>query len=128
MTPFSGKGANAAMMDALELANNIADCLKHGGNLDTAVKDFEEQMFPRASKVQELTMMHKRHMYAADAPIGFMVGMMDVIAKAKGKKLDQGFLRRIPVKKSVYLLAWLMISLGGLKRRVREWYWPVHPG
>ncbi|KAL6720034.1 hypothetical protein ACLMJK_001955 [Lecanora helva] len=125
MTPFSGKGANAAMRDALDLANAIADCLKVGGDLDAAVKDFEEQMFPRAHKVQELTMMHKVHMYAADAPIGFMVGMMDVIAEAKGRSLDEGFLKWIPVKKSVYFLAWLMTSLGGLKRRVKEWYWPV---
>ena len=28
MTPFSGKGANAAMRDALDLANNVADCLE----------------------------------------------------------------------------------------------------
>ena len=127
MTPFSGKGANAAMRDALDLADNIADCLKRGDNLDRAVAEFEEKMFPRARKVQELTMMHKVQMYAGDAPIGFMVGMMDVIAEAKGKKLDEGLLRWIPVKKSVYLLAWLMTSLGRLKRRLREWewYWPL---
>ena len=128
MTPFSGKGANAAMRDALDLANNIADCLENGGNMDTAVKNFEEQMFPRATKVQELTMMHKMHMYAADAPIGFMVGMMDVIAEARGKKLDQGLLRWIPVKRSVYLMAWSMTAVGGLRRRLKEWYWPVHVG
>ena len=112
MTPFSGKGANAAMRDALDLANNIADCLKEGVHLDTAVAEYEEQICPRARKVQELTMMHKVQMYAAVAPIGFMVGMMDVIAEAKGKKLDRGLLRWIPVKKSVHLLAWLMICLG----------------
>ena len=125
MTPFSGKGANAAMRDALDLASNIADCLKYGGHLDTAVAEYEEQMFPRARKVQELTMMHKVQMYAANAPIGFMVGMMDVIAEAKGKKLDQGVLKWIPIKKSVYLVAWLMTCFGGLKRRVKEWYWPI---
>ena len=127
MTPFSVKGANAAMRDALDLANKIADCLKDGGNLDTAILDFEEKMFPRVSKVQELTMMHKVEMYAADAPIGFMVGMMDVIAEAKGKKLDEGLLKWIPVKKIVYLLVWLVTSWGGLKRRLKEkeWYWPV---
>ena len=71
-------------------------------------------------------MMHKVHMYAADAPIGFMVGMMDVIAEARGKKLDHGLLRWIPVKRSVYVLAWLKTSVGGLKRRFKEWFWPVH--
>ena len=125
MTPFSGKGANAAMRDALDIANAIADCLKSGGNLDAAVKDFEMQMHSRATKVQELTMMHKVHMYAADAPIGFMVGMMDVIAEAKGKNLNEGVLRWIPIKKTVYFLAWLMTSMGGFKRRLREWYRPV---
>lgn len=123
MTPFSGKGANAAMRDALDLADAIVDCLKNGTNLDTAVEGFETQMFPRATKVQELTMMHKVHMYGADAPIGFMVQMMDVIAEAKGKKLDDGFLRWIPIKRSVYLLAWLITSLGAFRRMVREWYW-----
>ena len=124
MTPFSGKGANAAMRDALDLANAIADCLQQGSELDTAIQDFEAEMFERTTKVQELTMMHKIHMYAADAPVGFMVGMMDVIAEAKGKKLDEGFLRWIPIRKSVYAMAWLMTSMGGIKRRVKEWLWP----
>ena len=124
MTPFSGKGANAAMRDALDLANAIADSIQQGSSLDTAVKNFETEMFDRTTKVQELTMMHKVQMYAADAPIGFMVGMMDVIAEAKGKKLDEGVLRWIPIRKSVYAMAWLMTSLGGVKRRVKEWLWP----
>ena len=91
MTQFSGKGANAAMRDALDLANNVADCLKNGGNFDSAVKDFEEQMFPRATKVQELTMIHKVHMYAADAPIGFMVGMMDVSPMRGRRNWTKGY-------------------------------------
>ena len=128
MTPFSGKGANAAMRDALDLANALADCVRDGGNLDAAVETFETQMCARTYKVQELTMMHKVHMYADDAPVGFMVGMMDVIAEAKGKNLNEGILRWIPVKKSVYVFAWLMTTLGGLKRTVREWCWPPRIG
>lgn len=71
--------------------------------------------------------MHKvdMYLYAADAPIRFMVGTMDDIAEAKGKKLDQGLLKWIPIKKSFYLLAWFMTCFGGLKRRVKEWYWHV---
>ena len=87
MAPFFGKGANAAMRDALDLANNVADCIGNGSNLDSAVKDLEEHMIPRATKVQELTMMHKVHMHAAVAPIGFMAGMMDVMAGMFGQEL-----------------------------------------
>ena len=87
MTPFSSKTVSAAMRDAVDLANNVAVSLGTRGNLSTTFKDFEEQMFARATKVQELTMMRKVHMCAADA----MIGMMNVIAKAKGKYSDQGF-------------------------------------
>lgn len=38
MTPFSGKGANAVMRGALDLANNVTDYLKHGGHLDKAIR------------------------------------------------------------------------------------------
>jgi 2-polyprenyl-6-methoxyphenol hydroxylase-like FAD-dependent oxidoreductase len=60
MTPFSGKGANAAMRDALELANAILECLKAGRSLDDAVCQYEDEMFPRAHKVQKFTMVRMK--------------------------------------------------------------------
>jgi hypothetical protein len=66
--------------------------------------------------------MHKIHMYAPDAPIGFMSAMMDVVAEAKGKSLDEGALKWLPIKRTVYLLASLMVMCGNLKRKVSWLY------
>jgi hypothetical protein len=66
--------------------------------------------------------MHKTHMYAPDAPIGFMSAMMDVVAEAKGKSLDEGALRWVPIKRTVYLLASLMVMFGNLKKKVSWLY------
>lgn len=42
----SGEGANLAMLDGAELGQRIA---AHPGDLDTALRSFEEAMFPRAA-------------------------------------------------------------------------------
>src|SRR6185312_16556013 len=42
----SGEGANLAMLDGAELGQRIA---AHPGELDTALRSFEDAMFPRAA-------------------------------------------------------------------------------
>ncbi|KAI5242331.1 hypothetical protein E4T42_07729 [Aureobasidium subglaciale] len=117
MTPFSGKGANAAMRDGLDLAGAVIESLTQDKSLDECIKSYEEQMFMKIEEVQSLTMMNKQGMFREDAPVGFMVDMMDVIAKAKGKDLNKGVLAWIPVKKMARLVAWVIVTAGAWKRR-----------
>ncbi|KAK7514539.1 putative salicylate hydroxylase [Phyllosticta citriasiana] len=53
MTPFAGIGVNMAMHDALDLAHAIIGA--KGGDLETAVHDYEKTMWPRAEKAAKLT-------------------------------------------------------------------------
>ncbi|KAK7556956.1 putative salicylate hydroxylase [Phyllosticta citricarpa] len=53
MTPFAGIGVNMAMHDALDLAHAIIKA--KGGDLETAVHDYEKTMWPRAEKAAKLT-------------------------------------------------------------------------
>ncbi|OJD34774.1 monooxygenase fad-binding protein [Diplodia corticola] len=58
MTPFAGEGVNAAMWDAMELAEAIvADraAATSADALDAAVWAYEKKMFPRAEKIQQMT-------------------------------------------------------------------------
>ncbi|EKG12079.1 Monooxygenase FAD-binding protein [Macrophomina phaseolina MS6] len=52
MTPFAGEGVNAAMWDAMELANAI---IADHEDLDRAVWAYETKLFPRAEKIQQMT-------------------------------------------------------------------------
>lgn len=115
------------MRDAVDLADAVADCLQNGRDLDDTIKDYERQMFVRSQKVQELTMMHRVHMFEPNAPVGFMVQMVDVIAEAKGKNLDAGILRWIPVKKTVFLIASSMVWIGKLRRSVLQLWQSSRP-
>ncbi|KAI0451712.1 hypothetical protein F5B21DRAFT_516496 [Xylaria acuta] len=54
MTPFAGVGVNVAMMDALELARGIVDCIKtrraDREGLEVMLRQDEEGMFARSGK------------------------------------------------------------------------------
>ena len=57
MTPFAGIGVNLAFEDAMKLAHAIIDASK--GTRDDAlavnIAEYEEEMFRRAKKAQQLT-------------------------------------------------------------------------
>ncbi|KAI5923490.1 hypothetical protein F4810DRAFT_208540 [Camillea tinctor] len=66
----AGEGVNAAMTDALELANKIAE---HGvENLDRAVREYEEEMFPRAVKLVNLSQAVAGWMWHENNPDEFV--------------------------------------------------------
>ena len=71
MTPFIGEGVNAAMRDAVGLAEAIDSAIRDGGgkeSLHGRIRKYEEEMFVRVAPVQAKTedMMHL--MFAKGAP------------------------------------------------------------
>lgn len=121
-TPFAGQGVNAAMKDALELAELIEGSVQGGMNLDDAVEKYEIDMFPRAKKVQLDTMRNKVGMFAPAAPLTFALTMVAVIGEETGWPVDEGILRWIPISKIVYSFFWLYITLGALRRRGKDMF------
>jgi 2-polyprenyl-6-methoxyphenol hydroxylase-like FAD-dependent oxidoreductase len=53
MSPFAGEGANLAMQDGAELAQAIVD---HPGDVEAALRAYEQAMFPRARAAAEESM------------------------------------------------------------------------
>lgn len=62
MSPFSGEGANMAMLDAAELAQRLIDC----GDWDEAVAAYEAAMFPRAKEAAAGAAEGIREVFAED--------------------------------------------------------------
>jgi 2-polyprenyl-6-methoxyphenol hydroxylase-like FAD-dependent oxidoreductase len=116
MTPFAGEGVNNAMKDALELSAAIFASQRPGadGSLDVEVAQYEKTMFPRVAKVQAETFKNKSTMFRDDAPLGFLMTLMDMVADGIG-----GFSGRLaatalwPVAFSYF---WLRLTLGRLIR------------
>ena len=119
-TPFAGRGVNAAMSDALELAELIWKSVAGAISFDEAVATYETQMFPRALDVQQDTMRNKVSMFAPNAPLGFMVEMVKVLGSETGWPLDKGLLYFIPVTKMAYGVFWAHTAFGWLKRSLKE--------
>lgn len=55
MTPFAGEGVNVGLDDARKLAAAIKKSVDGSCLLEEAVKQFEEDMFPRMNRFQKLT-------------------------------------------------------------------------
>lgn len=120
MSPFAGEGVNAAMKDALELSAAIVRGLKQpGGEIDTAVSQFEKSMFGRAREFMYRTKVSKEGMFAQDAPYSWLVTLTGVVAKELGWDLNRGFMAWIPVKKLAYAVFWGMGTFGAIRRRWR---------
>lgn len=64
MSPFGGQGANLAMLDGADLASALAT----EPDLDTAVRRYEETMFPRSAKAAAFSERGIRRAIADDAP------------------------------------------------------------
>jgi 2-polyprenyl-6-methoxyphenol hydroxylase-like FAD-dependent oxidoreductase len=67
MTPFAGVGVNAAMLDALELGNNLIS-FKMGkfASLSEAITKYELELFPRGQKFAQKTMSNMETHFSED--------------------------------------------------------------
>ncbi|KAI4946833.1 hypothetical protein J4E91_007005 [Alternaria rosae] len=65
-TPFAGEGVNVGMKDALVLAQEIIKVCNGEKYLDVAVKDYEEEMFPRSTKAAIKTAKGKQGHFSGD--------------------------------------------------------------
>lgn len=110
-TPFSGKDANAAMRDALDLADAIVASLDGTSFLDERVEKFERGMATRSRELQEIHRMYRKGML-----VGFLVDIMDIIVKAKGRNLDKGLLYWVPARKAARLVASTVVTVGAWTR------------
>jgi len=72
MTPFAGEGVNSAMLDAVQLAEQIIEAVKTGKSLSDAVEKYEEKMLPRAKSNAEETWSNLNMILSEDAPRGFV--------------------------------------------------------
>lgn len=66
MTPFSGMGANLAMLDGSELARSLAE----HDDPDAAVRTYEATMLPRSAEAAEAAARGLANAIAPDAPQG----------------------------------------------------------
>ncbi|HEY1194587.1 NAD(P)/FAD-dependent oxidoreductase [Flavobacterium sp.] len=65
MPPFAGKGANLAMLDALELSQYLTTESYH--DIKTAISIFEKRMLERASKATKDTLENSKQLHSKDA-------------------------------------------------------------
>jgi 2-polyprenyl-6-methoxyphenol hydroxylase-like FAD-dependent oxidoreductase len=69
MSPFAGEGANLAMLDGAELAQQIA---KHPRDPDQAVFAYEQDLFPRARAAAQESSENLDIIFAEDSPKGLV--------------------------------------------------------
>jgi len=65
VTPFAGEGVNTGMTDALVLAQEMVKYMHDEKTLDDSVRDYEENMFPRAAKAAAKTLKGKTNHFSA---------------------------------------------------------------
>ncbi len=123
MTPFAGEGVNKAMKDCLELAEELEKALDGDGDMDGAVRGYEQNMFPRAEKIQTKTMRNKQGLFSKEGPVRFLVGMIDDIADELGKDLSKGFLSWIPFRTMLWSYIVSRQWIGAQRRTVSGVIW-----
>jgi 2-polyprenyl-6-methoxyphenol hydroxylase-like FAD-dependent oxidoreductase len=69
MSPFAGEGANAAMLDACELALAL---IEHGDDVEAALRQYETAMFPRAADAAQQSALGLDLCFADDSPRGMV--------------------------------------------------------
>ena len=65
MPPFAGKGANLAMLDALELSDLLTN--NQFSDLNTALSYFEKRMLERGAEALENTLKNADQLHAKDS-------------------------------------------------------------
>ena len=120
-TPFSGEGVNKAMKDSLELAELIEKSLGSQGSLtlDEAVLRYEQLMFPRAEKLQRLTIANKQNGFGPDAPIGLITDFIKTMASDEEASLLVRLLASAPVLAAIFSYFWTRQQIGWA---VRTWW------
>jgi 2-polyprenyl-6-methoxyphenol hydroxylase-like FAD-dependent oxidoreductase len=80
MTPFAGLGVNIAFEDAMKLADAIVAAFKEGTEaaLDTRIKAFEEDMFVRGEKAEQMTEGMMRDMFFTEGAPRSIIGQWTV--------------------------------------------------
>ena len=69
MTPFAGEGINLAFEDSMKLAKpssklqSLAEKLTEKGMLNTSIAAYEEELFKRINRAQNMTNNMMRHMF-----------------------------------------------------------------
>ena len=117
-TPFSGEGVNKAMKDSLELAELIERSQDPNDDLtlDQAVLSYEQLMFPRAEKFQDLTTTNKELAFGPSAPLGLIIGMIKTLTKDK-EGIPMKILRSAPVIAVAFSYFWIRQQIGWVVRR-----------
>ena len=111
--PFSSEGVNKAMTDALELAELIekSQNATESLTLDQAVLHYEQQLFPRAEKVQTLAAKNKEMLFGGSAPIGLFTALLDTLSIDNPSILVK-ILGTAPVRAVVYTYFWILVQIG----------------